>query len=97
MENLNTVVNQSAKNKLLIQSIVLDLIGMLSFTLPFIGEGFDVIWSPIAAFLLNRMYRGSVGKIGGIIVFIEEFAPGLDFIPTFTLTWIYTYYFNKNK
>ncbi|MDO4728185.1 MAG: hypothetical protein Q4B43_04160 [Bacteroidota bacterium] len=91
----HTIANQSIKTKRLIQSIVLDLIGMLSFIVPFVGEGFDVIWSPIAAFLLNRMYKGNVGKIGGILVFIEELIPGLDIIPTFTLTWIYTYYLNK--
>lgn len=76
-------------------SILFDLIGMATFLLPMLGETFDVIWAPIAGLLLNRMYKGTVGKVGGIIVFIEELMPGLDIIPTFTLTWIYTYYFRK--
>jgi len=41
------------------------------------------------------MYKGTVGTVGGITVFIEELIPGLDFIPTFTLTWIYTYWIKR--
>lgn len=83
------------KTQKLFFSILFDLLGMVTFIVPVLGETFDVIWAPIAGFLLNRMYKGTVGKVGGVIVFIEELMPGLDFIPTFTLTWIYTYYFKK--
>ncbi|MGB1268892.1 MAG: hypothetical protein ACPG45_04085 [Flavobacteriaceae bacterium] len=79
------------KYKKLVIGILLDVIGMVSFTLPFIGEFGDVIWAPLSAFLLTRMYKGTTGKIAGIVGFIEEIAPGLDVIPTFTLTWIYQY------
>lgn len=78
-------------------SILFDLLGMATFAVPVLGETFDVIWAPVAGLLLNRMYKGTVGKIGGTIVFIEELMPGLDIIPTFTLTWIYTYYFSKKE
>jgi hypothetical protein len=82
----------------LIISIVLDLIGMLSYTIPIIAEATDIIWAPIAAFIMVNMYKGSIGKIGSVIAFIEEIFPGLDFIPTFTITWMYEYYItNKNK
>lgn len=84
------------KYRLLILGILYDLIGMLSFTIPLIGEFSDVIWAPIAALLLKTMYKGKIGTIGGIIAFVEEALPGLDFIPTFTLTWVYTYLL-KNK
>lgn len=84
------------KYRLLILGILFDLIGMLSFTIPLIGEFTDVIWAPIAALLLKTMYKGKIGTIGGIIAFVEEALPGLDFIPTFTLTWVYTYLL-KNK
>lgn len=79
------------KYKKLVIGILLDVIGMVSFTLPFIGEFGDVIWAPLSAFLLTRMYKGTTGKIAGAVGFIEEIAPGLDVIPTFTLTWIYQY------
>ncbi len=88
-------VKSDNKNQKLALSILFDLLGMATFLAPMLGETFDVIWAPIAGFLLNRMYKGTVGKVGGIIVFVEELLPGLDIIPTFTLTWIYTYYFQK--
>lgn len=79
------------KYKKLVIGILLDAIGMLSFTLPLIGEFGDVIWAPLSAYIMTRMYKGSTGKIAGAVGFIEEIAPGLDVIPTFTLTWIYQY------
>lgn len=89
-------VTDKSKYRLLFLGILFDLIGMLSFTIPLIGEFSDVIWAPIAALLLKSMYKGKIGTIGGIIAFVEEVLPGLDFIPTFTLTWVYTYLL-KNK
>ena len=83
------------KYRLLILGILFDLIGMLSFTIPLIGEFSDVVWAPIAALLLKTLYKGKIGTIGGIIAFVEEALPGLDFIPTFTLTWVYTYLLRK--
>jgi hypothetical protein len=43
------------------------------------------------------MYKGTVGKVAGIIGFVEELIPMLDFIPTFTLTWLYTYVIDSKK
>lgn len=96
-KQLSSPTKSSLKTKKLIWSVLFDLLGMLSFIVPILGETFDVIWAPVAGFLLNRMYKGTVGVVGGIIVFIEELMPGLDFIPTFTLTWVYTYYFSKKE
>jgi hypothetical protein len=42
------------------------------------------------------MYKGNLGKIGGVLSTIEELLPGIDFIPTFTLTWIYKYVITKS-
>ncbi len=87
-------LENNKKQKLLL-SIFFDALGMLSFTLPVIGEFEDVIWAPLAYWLMTKMYAGSVGKVAGAITFIEEILPGLDFIPTFTLTWFYENYFAK--
>lgn len=87
--------SQTNKYSLLALGILFDAIGMLSFALPFVGEFSDVVWAPISAMLILKMYKGSVGKIAGIVSFIEEIIPGLDFIPTFTITWVYTYLFKK--
>ena len=92
-----TKTKKQATSSKLIFGILFDLIGMLSYAVPVLAEITDIIWAPIAAFTLSMMYKGSVGKIGGIVAFIEEIVPGLDFIPTFTLTWLYEYYQDKKN
>jgi len=86
------------KYRLLLLSILFDGVGMLSFIIPFIGEFSDVIWAPLSAFLIYKMYDGIEGKIGSLVSFVEEAAIfGTDFLPTFTLTWIYKYVIKKGK
>ena len=81
-------------NKLLL-GLLFDGIGMISFSIPLLGEFSDVIWAPIAAFLMTKMYKGRVGRVASVLTFVEEIIPFTDVIPSFTLTWIYTYYFQK--
>ncbi|WP_317133622.1 hypothetical protein [Flavicella sediminum] len=69
---------------------------MLSYTVPALGEFSDLIWAPISALLMTQFYKGTKGKIGAIISFTEEILP-FDFIPSFTLLWIYTYFIGKEK
>ena len=83
------------KSILLILGIIFDLIGMVSYLLPGFGEVIDFIWAPISALAMFTMYKGTKGIIGGIFAGIEELTPGLDFIPSFTLMWFYTYYIQK--
>jgi hypothetical protein len=45
---------------------------------------------------MTKMYKGTSGKIAGIISFLEEILP-LDIIPTFTIMWIYTYLIKKEE
>lgn len=87
------------KNKytLLLAGVIFDLIGMLSFIIPGVGEFSDVIWAPLASFLIYKMYKGTEGKIGGLVTFVDEIMPGLDVIPTFTLMWIYKFLIKKEK
>ncbi|MBF03914.1 MAG: hypothetical protein CMP76_11525 [Flavobacterium sp.] len=86
----------SKKSKLLL-SILFDVIGMLSYIVPLFAEITDVIWAPISGLLLLYMYKGMTGKVAGIIGFIEEAFPFIDFIPTFTITWIYQYVIKKEE
>ena len=79
------------KFKLLILGILFDLIGMMSYIIPGAGEFIDIVWAPMSAVLLYKMYPSKIGKVASIIGFIEEAIPGLDFIPTFTITWIYSF------
>ncbi len=87
------------KNKytLLFLSVLFDIIGMLSFVLPGVGEFSDIIWAPLASYLIYKMYQGTAGKIGGLVTFVDEILPGLDVIPTFTLLWVYTYFIKREK
>ena len=85
------------KYRNLLLGVLLDGIGMLSFMIPGIGEFSDVIWAPVAGWLMTRLYKGKVGQAAGLIAFVEELIPGLDIIPTFTLTWVYTYLLSKKK
>lgn len=85
------------KYKKLALGIVLDAIGMITFTLPFVGEFGDVIWAPLSAIIMTKMYKGKTGKIAGLASLLEELAPGLDIVPTFTLTWIYHYIVKRDK
>ena len=84
---------QKPSYKLLFWGILFDLLGMATYFFPGLGEFADVIWAPISAYLLARFYKGNVGKVAAVIGFVEEAMPGLDIIPTFTLTWIYTRFF----
>ncbi len=81
--------------KKLFYSIIFDALGLLSFTIPMIGEFEDIIWAPISYWLMTKMYTGVLGKVSGIISFIEEAIPGTDFIPTFTITWFIDNYYQK--
>lgn len=94
---VETVAKPTNKKAKLILSILFDLIGMMSYIVPLLTEITDVVWAPISGMLLVAMYKGATGKVAGIISVLEEALPGLDFIPTFTLTWIYTYIIKREK
>jgi len=96
-EIIEPEASSSGKYLLLVMSLLFDSIGMLSFVLPGIGEFSDVIWAPISALLIYKMFKGTEGKIGGMVSFLEELIPGLDIIPTFTLTWIYKFVIKKGN
>lgn len=81
------------KFKLLRKGIVYDLVGMATTFIPVVGPFLDILWAPYAAKKMSEMYEGNTGKIASVIVFLEEILPFSDFIPTFTLMWIYTFVF----
>ncbi len=85
------------KYKQLLMGLLFDGIGMLSFVIPFVGEFSDIVWAPLAAWLMTRMYKGKVGQAAGVFTFLEEIIPGFDIIPSFTLIWLYTYVFKGAK
>ena len=86
-----------SKYKKLVLGIVFDALGYTSFIIPGIGEFADIIWAPVSAWLMTKMYKGKTGKVAAIINFVEEALPGFDVIPTFTLMWLYTYVFSNEE
>lgn len=56
-----------------------------------------MVWAPVSAWLMTKLYKGKPGKIAAVISFLEEAAPGLDVIPTFTLMWLYTYVYKAKE
>lgn len=78
-------------------SLLFDGIGMISYLIPGLGEGIDIAWGPISFLLMTQMYKGSVGKVAGIVAAMEEMLPATDVVPTFTLTWLYVYVGQKDK
>lgn len=73
----------------------MDLLGYATYIIPVIGEWGDIVWAPISAYLFYRAFGGGLGIIGGVVNFIEELLPGLDFIPSFTIAWFWQY--NKDS
>lgn len=72
--------------------IVMDIVGCASFAIPGVGEFSDVIWAPISAFVFYKSFGGLKGAFGGIFNFAEEILPFTDFIPTFTIMWVWQYF-----
>lgn len=79
------------KYQILLLSILFDALGLVSFVFPL----FDIIWAPLSAYLMTKMYQGREGKIAAVISFLEEALPFLDVITSFSLMWLYTYVFKR--
>ncbi|TYA59076.1 hypothetical protein [Formosa maritima] len=86
-------LDKSTKTKKLILGIIFDLLGYVSYIFP----PFDFVWAPLSAYLMTKLYAGKSGKFAAVGTFIEEALPMVDFIPSFTLMWIYTFVFTSKK
>lgn len=85
------------KGTMLVLSLLFDFIGMVSYFVPVFAEVTDLFWAPISGILLVVMFKGTAGKLAGVFGFIEELLPFVDVIPTFTITWFYTYVIREGK
>ncbi|MAP54825.1 hypothetical protein [Altibacter sp.] len=88
---------QQSKYTLLRKGLLFDAVGMITMAIPVVGPFLDLLWAPYAAKKMNDMYSGTSGKVASVIVFIEEILPISDFIPTFTLMWLYTFVLSTKK
>jgi hypothetical protein len=67
--------------------ILMDLVGMFTYTIPALGEFADIIWAPFSAFVFYKLFGGKMGVFGGAFNFLEEILPFTDIIPSFTIAW----------
>lgn len=82
-------MNKPVRKTSLVFCILMDAVGYATYAIPIIGEFADFIWAPISALVFYRTFGGWKGAFGGMFNFFEELMPGLDFIPTFTITWLW--------
>ena len=80
------------KNASLLICIAMDLIGYATYAIPVLGELGDIFWAPVSGLIFFKIFGGWKGAVGGVFNFIEELMPGLDFIPSFTLMWLWQNY-----
>ena len=70
----------------------MDLIGYATFALPFLGEFADVLWAPFSAYIFYKTFGGWKGAFGSVFNFVEEILPFTDFIPSFSIMWVWQYF-----
>jgi len=95
VEKIAPIADKKNRTRDLILSVLFDGIGMMSFSIPLLGEFADVIWAPLSGFLMIWLYKGTAGKVAGVFSFVEELLPATDIIPSFTIMWFYTYFLKK--
>lgn len=96
MKQIEQLSEKKNQTRDLVLSLLFDAIGMMSFSIPLIGEFADVIWAPLSGIIMVWMYKGTMGKVAGVVSFLEEILPATDIIPSFTIMWVYTYFIKKS-
>ncbi|MCK8059989.1 MULTISPECIES: hypothetical protein [unclassified Fusibacter] len=90
--------NTSMYTKLVV-AILIDILGYVSYLVPFLAEISDIIWAPISAIIIFIMFRKQLifASTGAIVGFAEEIMTGTDAVPSATLIWVGVYVFNRDK
>ena len=65
---------------LFIAAVLIDILGVLDQSMP----ALDCIYGPASAALMKKLFNS---KAGAAVAMVEESVPGLDWIPTATITW----------
>ena len=77
--------------------LLMDLVGYVTYAIPILGEFGDILWAPISAIIFFRTFGGWKGAFGGVFNFAEEILPWTDFIPSFTIAWVWQRMGSKKK
>jgi hypothetical protein len=72
--------------------IIMDVLGYATYAIPGLGELGDIVFAPISAIIFYALFGSWKGALFN---FTEEILPGTDFIPTFTIMWIWKYFTSK--
>ena len=86
LEVASAVVPQGPGGQLVV-CLVLDVIGSMSYLLPFLGEGGDFVWAPLQAATMAAMFD-KVNPSAKWMGLAEELLPMTDIIPSATLAWV---------
>lgn len=78
----------------LIAVIFIDLLGVLSYLVPAVGELGDLVIAPVSAVLLYAVFKSTKISAFG---FAEELLPFTDVIPTGTIFWIKRYVIKEKE
>ena len=72
--------------------IIFDIVGVITYIVPGIGELFDIAWAPVQGLFIWALLGGN-GRAGFYLTlgFAEEILPFTDFIPGATLAYAYKY------
>lgn len=71
----------------LMACLLLDVVGSMSYLLPFLGEGADLAWAPLQAAAMGAMFD-KVSPAAKWVGLAEELLPMTDILPSATLTWM---------
>lgn len=72
--------------------IVMDILGYATYAIPGLGELGDIVFAPISAIVFYAVFGSWKGAMFN---FTEELIPGTDFIPSFTIMWVWKYFTAK--
>ncbi len=64
------------------ECLLMDGVGVATYIIPGLGEGFDLIWAFVAGIIFYKWCGSKVGTVGAIA---EELLPSTDIIPSFTI------------
>lgn len=81
----------------LLMSVLLDVVGVLPFFFPVLGEFTDIVWAPLSAYLITKIYQNKISKYTAVVGFVEEALPFTDVFPTFTITWLLSVWLDKKN
>ncbi len=93
---IKKAIKQNMKKQPSLQlCLLMDAIGCITFLIPVIGEAFDIVWAPISAIIFYFAFGGRKAMYGAAFNLVEEIVPFMNFIPTFTIAWLWQKYMVK--